>query len=268
MGAQVHPTAVVGNQTKIGKDVVIGPFCVIDDGAEIGDGCVLESYVRVHHSTRLGRKNRVQAFTSLGGDPEDLKFNGERSYLEIGDENDIREHVTINRGTAGGGSMTRVGSHCLLQNKVHLGHDCVIGDGVIISAFSGLAGHVELEDKCIVGGGSLIHQFCRIGTGAMLGFGSVVSRSVAPYSILDGHSGMVEGANVVGLRRRGVANGTITAVSNALAYLYGDYGTLQERAAALLNSGTQPPDQIAEIANFVLHRLGKRGLVHGKISTD
>jgi len=266
LGVQIHPTAVVSASAALGTDVVIGPYSVVGDGAQLGDRTHLDSHVRVHANTQMGKDNRVQAFTSLGGDPEDLKFHGEQSFLVIGSHNDIREHVTINRGTAGGGSVTRIGNHCLLQNKVHVGHDCLIGDHVIISALSGLAGHVELEDRCIVGGGSLIHQFCRVGTGSMLGFGSSLARSVAPYCIFDGVRSAVQGANIVGLRRRGADNASIGAVSAAIALLYQDEGTLQERASSLLDTAEAPPSQVVEIAEFVLNRLGKRGLVRGQVA--
>ena len=266
LGVEIHPTAVVSQSAEFGADVVVGPHCVIGDGVQLGDRTHLDSYVRIHTNTRLGQDNRVQAFTSLGGDPEDLKFRGEPSVLRIGDHNDIREHVTINRGTEGGGALTQIGNHCLLQNKVHVGHDCIIGDHVIVSALTGLAGHVELEDLCIVGGGSLVHQFCRVGTGSMLGFGSSLARSVAPYCIFDGVRGAVQGANIVGLRRRGADNATIGAVSAAIALLYQDDGTLQDRASSLLDAQDSPPSQVIEIAEFVLNRLGKRGLVRGQVA--
>ena len=219
----IHPTAVIEDGAKIGLDVKIGPFCVIGAQVTLDDGVELVSHVAVAGNTTIGAGTRIWPFASIGHQPQDLKFTGEESYLEIGTGNMIREHVTMNPGTAGGGLYTRVGNNGLFMMGSHVGHDCQLGDNVIMANNATLAGHVELGDFAFMGGLSAVHQFVRIGPHAMVGGMSGVEKDVIPFGSVIGNRADLGGLNIIGLRRRGFDRAAIHGLRDAYrAIFYGD----------------------------------------------
>ena len=200
----VHPTAVIHPQARLASTVTIGPYCVIGEQVELGDDCELMSHVVIEGHTQIGPRNRLFPFVSIGQPPQDLKYRGEPTRVEIGSDNIFREFVTVHRGTAGGGGVTRIGSHNLLMAYVHIAHDCTLGDYIIMANAATLAGHVEIQDNASVGAFCGIHQFCRVGTYSFLGGYSVVTRDLLPYSKTSAPRPLgVLGANHIGLERRG-----------------------------------------------------------------
>ena len=199
----IHPTAIVDKNAEVHPSAEIGPWCIVHAGASIGAETTLLSHVVVNAHTSLGARNTVHPFASVGSAPQDLKFSGEPSRLIIGDDNVIREGVTLNRGTEDGGMETRIGNHCLLMAYSHVAHDCVLGDHAILANSVNLAGHVIIEDHVIVGGIAGVHQFCRVGRHAFLAGGAMVTRDVLPYTIAQGDRAEHAGINIVGLRRAG-----------------------------------------------------------------
>ena len=200
----VHPTAVIHPQTRIASTVTIGPYCVIGENVELGDNCELMSHVVIDGHTQAGPRNRFFPYVSIGQPPQDLKYAGEPTRVEIGSDNVFREFVTVHRGTAGGGGLTRIGSHNLLMAYVHIALDCRLGDHIIMANAATLAGHVEIQDHASVGAFCGIHQFCRVGTHSFLGGYSVVTRDLLPYAKTSAPRPLsVLGANHIGLERRG-----------------------------------------------------------------
>ena len=252
MTADIHPTAIVDPAARLGADVRIGPLCVVGPGASLGDGVALESHVVIAGETEVGARTRVWPFASLGHQPQDLKFRGERTRLEIGSDCLIREHVTMNPGTVGGGGVTRVGDRCLLMVGAHVAHDCVIGDGVILANNATLAGHVAIGDGVILGGLCAVHQFVRIGRGAMVGGLTGVERDVIPFGSAVGDRARLAGLNVVGLKRRGATRETLHALRAAYREIFlGAGGSLAERAAAARARRADCAEAV-EIADFIL----------------
>lgn len=232
--SHIHPTAVIGKNVKLGANVKVGPYCVLDGEITVGEGTELKSHVAVAGRTAIGRRCTIYPFASLGHAPQDLKFKGEPSRLVIGDDNVIREHVTMNPGTESGGLLTQIGSHCLFMIGAHVAHDCKIGDHVILVNNATLGGHVEIGDHAIVGGLSAIHQFVRIGAHAMIGGMSGVEHDVIPYGSVMGERANLAGLNLVGLKRRGFDRDTIHALRNAYKLLFEEAsGTLADRAAKI-----------------------------------
>lgn len=227
--ADVHSTAIVEPTAKLGKGVSIGPYCVVGAHVELGDEVVLHSHVVIEGRTRIGARTQVYPFASIGHRPQDLKYRGEPSELVVGEDNVIREHVTMNPGTEGGGMVTRVGNGCLFMVGAHVAHDCRIGDGVILANNATLGGHVVVEDFAIVGGLSAVHQFVRIGRHAMVGGMSGVEHDVIPYGMAMGERAHLHGLNVVGLKRRGFDREQIQALAKAYAMLFGESDTLLDR---------------------------------------
>ncbi len=248
--AQIHPSAIVEEGAEIGANVRIGPFSVIGPEVVLGEGVEVKSHVVVTGRTSLGAETVVFPFAVLGEIPQDLKFAGEKTRLEIGARNRIREHVTMNSGTAGGGGVTRIGDDGLFMAGCHIAHDVQVGDRVIVVNSAAIAGHVVLEDDVIVGGLVGVHQFVRIGRGAIIGALSMVTADVLPHGLVQGPRGTLEGLNLVGLKRRGVARADITALRAALMALKDGEGSFQERAARLLEENDS--DHVREIAEFVL----------------
>ena len=200
----IHPQAVVDSAAEIADDVTIGPFCVIGPKVKIDSGCVIGPHAVVNGPTTLGKNNRIFQFASVGEDPQDKKHRPEHeTRLEIGDDNTIRESCTINRGTQGGGGVTKIGHRNWIMAYVHIAHDCIIGNDTTFANCASLAGHVEVEDNAIVGGFSLIHQFCRIGRNSFTGMGASVNRDVPPYVVVAGKMSEPRGINSEGLRRHG-----------------------------------------------------------------
>ena len=215
----IHPTAVIDPEAEIGPDVVIGPYCVIGREVTIGAGCWLQNHVIVCGPVKVGAGNRFHAFCSIGQQTQDLKYKGEPTYLEIGDENCFREFVTVNRATAVG-SVTRVGNRGNFLAYSHIAHDCVVEDDVIFSNNGTLAGHVLVQEYAIIGGLTAIHQFCRIGKHAITGGCSKIVQDVPPFMIADGNPAVVRGINVVGLERRGVPADIIRILKESYRIVY------------------------------------------------
>jgi UDP-N-acetylglucosamine acyltransferase len=221
---------------------------VIDADVVIGDGTTLGPHVVVQGPTRIGRDNRIHPFASIGGDPQDKKFKGERSELVIGDRNSIREFVTINRGTGDGGGVTRIGDDNWIMAYVHIAHDCRIGNHTIFSNNATLAGHVEIGDHAILSGFSGVHQFCRIGAHAFIGMGCLVNGDVPPFLILASEYGRPRGINTEGLKRRGFSPERITAIRRAYKTLYMSGLQLNEAREQLAQMGTDSEDIAAMLA--------------------
>lgn len=230
---QHHPTAIIPKGARLGAGVEIGPYCVIGDEVELGEGVILHSHVVVAGNTRIGPRTQVFPFASLGHQPQDLKYGGEASRLEIGADTTIREHVTMNPGTSGGGLLTKVGDRCLFMVAAHVAHDCLIGDGVILANNATLGGHVVVEDDAIIGGLSAVHQFVRIGRGAMIGGMSGIEHDVIPYGLALGERANLQGLNIVGMRRHGFERAQIKALNEAYGRLFGAGETLAERVEQL-----------------------------------
>jgi UDP-N-acetylglucosamine acyltransferase len=225
----IHPSAVVDPKAKIGAGCSIGPFCVIGPDVVMGERNTLHSHVVVDGRTTIGAENHFFPFCSIGTRPQDLKFHGEASTLSIGDRNMIREHVTMNPGTEGGGMKTVVGSDCLFMMSAHVAHDCVVGNHVILANNATLAGHVTVGDHVIVGGLSAVHQFVRIGAHAMIGGMSGVEYDVIPYGLVMGERAKLAGLNLVGLERRGFPREDVSTLMKAFKELFFGEGTFSDR---------------------------------------
>ncbi|HVR15769.1 MAG TPA: acyl-ACP--UDP-N-acetylglucosamine O-acyltransferase [Candidatus Limnocylindrales bacterium] len=218
--SRVHPTAIVDARAEIDGDVQIGPYCVIGAGVRIGKGCRVHSHAVITGRTTLGEGNVVFPFATIGDTPQDLKYKGEPSELLIGNRNTIREYVSLNPGTTGGGMVTRVGDQNLLMMQCHIAHDCLLGDRNVVANGATLGGHVVIEDFVIVGGLVGIHQFVRIGTGAILGAGSMVSKDVPPYCNATGDRAKLHGLNLEGLKRRGFDKTVIALLRKAYRIVF------------------------------------------------
>ena len=215
----IHPTAVIEPGAEIGTGVRIGPFCVVGSQVRLADRVELRSHVVVTGDTAIGDETVIFPFASIGEVPQDLKYRGEKVRLKIGARNRIREYVTMNPGTEGGGGVTRIGDDGLFMAGAHVAHDCRIGDRVILVNNASVAGHCVLEDDVIVGGLSGVHQFVRIGRGAMIGAVTMVTADVIPFGLVQGPRGHLDGLNLIGLKRRGVSRAEIAALRSLLADL-------------------------------------------------
>lgn len=245
---QIHPSAIVEPGVELGQGVRIGPFCHVGAQVRLGDRVELKSHVVVAGETEIGEGTVVFPFASIGQAPQDLKFGGERTRLVIGARNRIREYVTMNPGTAGGGGLTRVGDDGLFMSSSHVAHDCRIGNHVILVNSVAIAGHCVLEDEVIVGGLSGVHQFVRIGRGAMIGALSMVTADVLPHGLVSGPRGQLEGLNLVGLKRRGASRAEIAALRELLAALAS--GSLRETAQR--RAGGEATAMEREVLDFIL----------------
>jgi UDP-N-acetylglucosamine acyltransferase len=246
----IHPTAIIDPAAVLGEGVKIGPYSVVGAGVRLGDRVELMSHVVVAGSTTVGAETRIFPFSSIGHQPQDLKYKGEPSKLEIGERNVIREHVTMNPGTEGGGLLTKVGNDCLFMVGAHIAHDCLIGNNVILVNNATLGGHVVIEDWVIVGGLSAVHQFVRIGRHAMIGGKTGVEHDVIPYGIVTGNRARLEGLNIVGLKRRGFSRDLIHEIRKAYRMIFAEEGTMAERLQDVIEdfSGNEP---VMEIVNFI-----------------
>jgi UDP-N-acetylglucosamine acyltransferase len=225
----VHPSAIVEDGAVLGEGVRVGPFSIVGSEAQIGPGAVLHSHVVVTGRTRIGARAQIYPFAAVGHQPQDLKYAGEPSTLTIGDDCIIREGVTINPGTAGGGMATVVGNGCAFLANSHVGHDCQVGDHVILSNNVMLAGHVRIGDYAILGGGAAVIQFARVGAHAFVGGLSGLENDLIPYGLAMGNRAHLAGLNMVGLRRRGFEREHIHALRRAYRLLFAEEGTLKER---------------------------------------
>ncbi|MDA9754801.1 acyl-ACP--UDP-N-acetylglucosamine O-acyltransferase [Candidatus Pelagibacter sp.] len=211
----IHKTAIIDSNAKISKDVKIGPYTVIGPNVEIGEDTEIQSHVYISGNTKIGKNNKIYAFASIGNDPQDLKFKGEETKLEIGNNNKIREYVTINPGTSGGGGLTKVGNNCLFMVSSHVAHDCCVGNNVILANNVPLGGHAHVDDNAIIGGNSAVQQFTRVGKSAMIGGMCGVVRDIIPYGIAHGNRSILKGLNIIGLRRKNIPNKEIMTLSDA-----------------------------------------------------
>ncbi|PHP29098.1 acyl-ACP--UDP-N-acetylglucosamine O-acyltransferase [Limimaricola cinnabarinus] len=246
--SEIHPSAVIEEGARIGEGCRIGPFCHVGAQVVLQDGVELKSHVVVTGDTEIGAQSVVFSFSVIGEIPQDLKFDGERTRLRIGARNRIREHVTINTGTQGGGGETRVGDDCLLMAGCHVAHDVQVGDRVILVNHASVAGHCVIGDDVIVGGLCGIHQFVRIGRGAIIGAVTMVTNDVIPFGLVQGPRGRLDGLNLVGLKRRGTGREEISALRAAFRTLKEGEGTFHERAEGL--KATQS-DLVRELSEFV-----------------
>ena len=260
MSPNIHPSAVVDPKAKLGAGVAIGPYCCIGPDVALGDGCVLYSHVVVGGRTTIGPRGTIYPFASIGLPPQDLKYKGEPSRLTIGSDTTIRESVTINPGTEGGGMLTRVGDHCLLMVGAHVAHDCDVGNHVIMANNATLAGHVVVGDYAIIGGLSAVHQFVRIGPHAMIGGMTGVERDVIPYGSVQGERGRLAGLNMIGLKRRGFTREQMQNLRTAYRMLFEDsgVGTVAERMAKVVEQFGEDTG-VGELVGFV-QRDSSRGL--------
>lgn len=229
MTAEIHPTSIVAPGARIGAGVRIGPYCVIGPEVVLGDGVWLHSHIVIDGRTRIGARTRIYPFASLGTPPQDLKYDGELSELVIGADNTIREHVTMNPGTRTGAMKTVVGDGNLFMVGVHVAHDCVVGDHVVMANNATLAGHVHVGDHAIIGGLSAILQFVRIGAHAIIGGMSGVENDVIPFGRVKGERAWLAGLNLIGLERRGFTKDQIKTLQRAFNELFGDEGTFEQR---------------------------------------
>jgi len=225
----IHSTAIIDPAAKLGKNVKIGPYCVIEGPVSIGDGCHLMSHAVIAGNTSMGPGCVVYPFASIGHSPQDVKYKGEASRLEIGANTVFREHVTANPGTEGGGLVTRIGDNCLFLVGAHIAHDCIVGNNVILVNNATLGGHVIIEDFAVLGGLSAVHQFVRIGRHAMVGGMSGVEQDVIPFGSVMGERAKLSGLNIVGLKRRGFDRETIHRLRTAYRLLFAQEGTMVER---------------------------------------
>lgn len=238
----IHPTAIVHPGARLGANVEIGPYAVVGEHVEIGDGTRIGAHAVITGHTRIGRDNRIYQFASIGEIPQDKKYAGEPTRLEIGDRNTIREFTTLNVGTVQGGGVTRIGSDNWIMAYVHIAHDCIVGNHTIFANCTNLAGHVEVDDYAILGGFTGVHQFCKIGAHVMTAVNTTVFKDIPPYVTAAGSDGAKpHGLNTEGLRRRGFSPETLAALKQAYKTLYRSGLTLEEAKARLAEQAETEP---------------------------
>ena len=247
----IHKTAIVDKKAKISEKVIIGPYSVIGPNVEIGEGAEIQSHVYITGDTVIGNNTKIFPFASVGTNPQDLKYNGEETKLEIGNDNIIREHVTINTGTDGGGGITKIGNNNLIMIGAHIAHDCMVGNNVVIANSAAIAGHAQISDDVIIGGNCGIQQFTRIGRMAMIGGMSGVSRDVIPYGLSFGNRNYLEGINLIGLRRKKVSNKEILALSEAYKEIF-KTKSLHENLTKLSET-LKVNTYVREVIDFINH---------------
>jgi UDP-N-acetylglucosamine acyltransferase len=258
MGVKIHPTAIVDPGAQLGEDVEIGPFSTVGPYVEIGDRTTIASHVVLTGRTRIGRDNRIFQFSSLGEIPQDKKYAGEPTRLEIGDRNTIREFCTFNVGTAQDAGATRIGNDNWIMAYVHIAHDCQVGDKTIFANNAQLAGHVHIGDWTILGGYTGIHQFCHVGAHVMTAVGTVILQDVPPYLMAAGNTASPFGINVEGLKRRGFTPDAISALKRAYRAIYRSGLTLDEAKEKLKEMAAAQPD-VARFLEFF--ESSKRGII-------
>tara|TARA_B110000483_G_scaffold205826_1_gene249710 strand:+ start:193 stop:975 length:783 start_codon:yes stop_codon:yes gene_type:complete len=211
----IHRTAIIDTKAKISSTVNVGPYSVIGPNVEIGDNVMIQSHVNITGHTIIGKNNNFYPFASIGNDPQDMKYKGEKTELIIGDNNTIREYSTINPGTIQGGGITRLGNNNLIMISAHIAHDCIVGNNIVIANSAAIAGHAQIDDYVVIGGNCGVQQFVRIGKMAMIGGMTGVSRDVIPYGLSTGNRNYLNGINIVGLRRGNVPNKDIIGLTEA-----------------------------------------------------
>ncbi|WP_439156402.1 acyl-ACP--UDP-N-acetylglucosamine O-acyltransferase [Yoonia sp.] len=261
MTADIHPSAVIAEGAVIGDGCKIGPFCLVGSEVVLGDNVILKSHVVIDGDTHIGPKTEVFPFAVIGEIPQDLKFGGEKTRLRIGARNRIREHVTMNTGTAGGGAETRVGDDGLFMAGCHIAHDVQVGNRVIVVNSTAVAGHCVIEDDVIIGGLCGVHQWVRIGQGAIIGALSMVTKDVVPHGLVQGPRAVLDGLNLVGLKRKGVDRADITALRAAFQMLRDGEGTFQVRAQRLAEESES--DYVQQMVGFILGDTDRNFLTPG-----
>ena len=236
----IHPTAIIDPDARVADDAEIGPYCVIGPEVVIGPQCVISSHVVIKGQTVLGARNRIFQFATVGEDCQDLKYSGEKTRLEIGNDNTFREGVTIHRGTVQDKALTRIGDHNLFMAYSHVAHDCVIGNHCILANQATLGGHVTIGDYAILGGLAAVHQFCHVGAHAMCGGGSIITKDIAAFVMVTGNPAHTHGINAEGLRRRGFTPESIAALRDAYKRVFRSKRTLLEAIDELRQEETLP----------------------------
>ena len=216
----IDKTAIIDTKAKVSSNVSVGAYTIIGPNVEIGENSIIQSHVSIVGNTKIGKGNKIYSFASIGSDPQDLKFDGEKTKLEIGDYNKIREYVTINPGTKGGGGLTKVGNNCLFMVSSHIAHDCLVEDNVILANNVPLGGHAHIEKNVIIGGNSAVQQFTRVGKFAMIGGMCGVVRDIIPYAMVHGNRSILQGLNLIGLRRRNIPNKEIIVLTEAYKEIF------------------------------------------------
>jgi UDP-N-acetylglucosamine acyltransferase len=256
---KAHPTAVLDPRAQVACSVTIGPYSVIGEGVELGADSEVMAHVVLAGPTKIGKRNRIFPYASIGLDPQDMKYRGETTRLEIGDENIFREFVTVHRGTAGGGGVTRIGNHNLLMAYVHIAHDCALGDHIIMANGASLAGHVEIGDHAVIGAFCAVHQFCRIGASSFLGSCTLVSKDILPYSKTSAPRPIaVYGTNRVGLERRGLGEQELAELDAAFRLLSRSKLNTSQALEAIESRGFQST-HVRNLVEFV--KGSERGVV-------
>ena len=255
----IHPTAIIGEGAKIGKGVEIGPYVVIGENVALGDGCKVGPHVVIDGWTTIGKNCQFYPGASIGTTPQDLKYKGEKSFLTIGDNCTFREYCTVSVGTGENGE-TRIGSNCLFMAYTHVAHDCIVGNGVIMSNVATLAGHVTVEDRAVIGGLAAIHQFTKIGRNAMLGGGSLVSHDIPPFTIVAGYPAKVRGLNNVGMARAGISEEIRRELKKAFRMLYRNGLSLPD-AVTLMEEQLNSSEEMDHFIRFL--RNAERGVCRG-----
>ena len=218
----IHNTAIIDPKAKISSNVSIGAFTVIGPNVEIGENTIIQSHVSIIGNTKVGKNNKIYPFASIGNDPQDLKFDGEETKLEIGDNNKIREYVTVNPGIKGGGGLTKIGNNCLFMVSSHIAHDCLVEDNVMLANNVPLGGHAHIEENVIIGGNSAVQQFTRVGKSSMIGGMCGVVRDIIPYAMVHGNRSILQGLNLIGLRRKNIPNKDILVLTEAYKEIFKD----------------------------------------------
>lgn len=254
----IHPTAIIDPSAEVSDDATVGPYAVIGAEVHIASGTEIGPHVVIKGPTHIGIDNRIYQFASIGEDPQDLKYDGERTELYIGDRNRIREYATINRGTEGGGGATRVGDDNLFMAYIHIAHDCEVGSHTVFANGASLAGHVIVGDYAILAGFACVHQFCSVGEHAFLGLNSVANRDVAPFTLAVGSYAEARGINKTGLRRRGFDDLTIAALHRAYMTLVRQHGK-REEAIAALQTVAEAHKEVRRFIDFI--EGSERGIV-------
>lgn len=249
-GLNIHPTAIVHPGARLAEGVTVGPYAVIEDNVIIGRGSKVGAHAVIKPFVEIGEDCEIYQMASIGEVPQDLKFQGEQSKLVIGNRNRIREFATLNRGTAGGGGVTRTGDGCFIMAYAHVAHDCQIGNEVILANAVQMGGHVHIEDYAIIGGGTVLHQFIRIGTYSMIGGGSAVPQDVPPFTNVAGNRAVLHGLNLIGLGRRGFSAEDISALKKAYRIIFRSGLTVKDAKARLEGEAPLNP-HVKRLMEFV-----------------
>ena len=245
----IHKTSIIDSKAKISNNVKIGAYSMIGPNVEIAEHTEIQTHVNITGNTKIGKNNKIYPFASIGNDPQDLKFKGEKTNLEIGDNNKIREYVTINPGTEGGGGLTKVGNNCLFMVSAHIAHDCIVGNNVILANNVPLGGHANIGDNAIIGGNSAVQQFTRVGKFAMIGGMCGVVRDVIPYGIAHGNRSILQGLNLIGLRRKNIPNKKIMILSEAYKEIFKNENLTENLNN--LSREFRKNELVLEVVNFI-----------------